>query len=119
AFSVESHALRPSQTAVKHRNCSVRINLVHRVKAGGRGPGYKQVSLGANCQMIRRNAGLDGRKHKNLAVPSDLENRSAAISYVKILVLVECNPCCHTHALRVGRHGPVGSDFIDGTLKAR
>src|SRR4029077_8579282 len=81
---IKRQSLWASEAAEKRRNAAVGIDLVHGIKAGGRGAVNKQVSVGTTCQVVSEHAGLDGGENKNLPVFANLENRAAAVADVKI-----------------------------------
>ncbi len=95
------------------------VNLVHGIETRGRGPGHEQVAVRTEGQVIGRDAGLDRGEDKNLTVFADLENRAAAIAYIKILGGIEGDPRRNSHALGVGGHGSVRRDPVHRAVEAR
>src|SRR4029077_16511544 len=47
------------------------------------------------CEMVRCQRRLDSCKYKNFTARTDLENRSAAVSPVKIFRAIKCNALGH------------------------
>src|SRR5579864_8793633 len=115
AARVEGQTLRPAQTFIKSAHRSVGIDLVHAVG----GAGDEQVPLRTERQVIRRNADFKGRKDEDLLIASNLKDGAVAVADVEALLAIERNPGGHAHAFRVGGHGAVGSDPIDGAIVAR
>ncbi len=119
AFDVKSQTLRPSQPAKEIGDVALHIDPVDTIEARSGGASNKQIALRAKRQVISRNAGFERGKHKNLAVGGDFENRSAAVAHVEVARAIKGNAGRHSHALRVGRHRPVGSNPVHGPVVAR
>src|SRR5262249_54782020 len=62
-------------------------------------------------------AWLQSGKDENLAVGSDFENCSAAVSNVQEALTVKRDPGRHSHALGVDRDGSIQGRFIDVAVK--
>jgi len=69
----------------------VRIDFVDAVEAGSAGSGNEHIAEGSEGDVISGDAGFEGCEDKNLAVAGDLENGSAAVAYVEILLAIEGN----------------------------
>src|ERR1700739_753249 len=69
--------------------------------------------------MIGGDAHFERGKEKVLLVASDLEDGAIAVADVETLIAVEGYPRGDTHAFRVGGHGSVAGDAIDGAVEAR
>src|SRR5574340_651905 len=72
-LDVESQPLGAAQTAVVHAHAAVGVDLVHAVEAGSGGSGDEQAAVGAEGEVIGRDAGLQGGIDEDLAVAADLE----------------------------------------------
>src|ERR1700730_5315507 len=119
ALHIKRQALGTSQTSVKGRNPSVRIDLVHAIETGGCGSGHKQIPVRPERQMVRGDARLKCGKDEDLTVLANLENSATAIAHVKIFGVIERDAGRDAHALSVGGHGAVRSHPVDRAIKAR
>src|SRR5438270_5067431 len=115
AIHVESQPLRSSQSFIESANRSVGIDLVHAVVRSG----HEQVSLRTKGEVVGGNADLESGKDKYLLIASDLENSTVAVAHIKALLMVERDAGGHSHSFRVGAHSAIGSNPIDGAVKAR
>src|SRR5438105_15266951 len=95
------------------------VDLVHTIETGGRWAGNQQVALRGERQVICRNAGLNRRKDKNLAILADFKNRATTISDVEVFLAIKGNPGRDSHAFGISRHGSVGGNPIYGAVEAR
>src|ERR1700746_1544139 len=66
--TIERQALRSAETAIESRNRTVRVNLIDGIEATVGWAGDEQISLRPECQVVRRNAGLQCCENKNLPV---------------------------------------------------
>ena len=98
--------------------CSVRVDFVDAVEACA-GRGDEHIAVGSEGDVVRGNTRFERGEDENLAVAGNLEDGSAAVADIKILVAIEGDSGGDPHAFGVGRHGAVGRDFVDGFVVAR
>src|ERR1700730_2927089 len=75
--------------------------------------------MGTESQMISGDTWLKSSEDKDLTVGADLKNGPAAVADIKILRAVKGNAGSDAHTLGIGRHGPIRSDAVYGSIKAR
>src|SRR5437879_6169190 len=91
---------------------------MHAVKTGSGRARHVEIAARMKCQVVCRDGRLHSREHKNLAARADLENRSAAVSDVKIAGLVKRNARCNPHPFHPLLRAPVRRDAVDGAVVA-
>src|SRR5208282_2513201 len=91
AIDIKRQALGTAQTAVENGNCAMRVDFVDAIEAGRARAGDEHIALGSEGDVIGGNAGLECGEYENLPVARDLENGSAAVADVKILLTIEGN----------------------------
>src|ERR1700751_4318850 len=96
----------------------MRIDAVDGVETRGGRARDEQIAYRTKSQVIGRDARFQGGEYKRLAIAIDLEDGSTAVAHVQVLLTVESNPGCDSHALGVGRHGAVRCDAINGAIMA-
>src|SRR5277367_3100536 len=68
AVHIEGDALRSSQTAKESRHVALRGDFVNAIKTRSGGPGHEHISMGAESQVVGRNARFESRKYEDLTV---------------------------------------------------
>src|SRR5262249_60932835 len=68
-------------------------------EAGGRRTRDVQIIVETECQMIRRNTGLESREHENLFCRADLENASCAVPHIQIALMIKSDAAGDSHSL--------------------
>src|SRR5208283_3008323 len=101
ALDIKRQALRTPQSAIEHGHGSVGINFVDAVEAGSAGAGDEHIAVETEGDVIGGNARLQRRENKNLPVASNLENGSATVADVEILLAIEGNAGGDPHAFGV------------------
>src|SRR4051812_48577673 len=119
AFGVEGEPLRTTEAAVEGFDGAVRVDTVDGVETGDGRARHVEVTAGTEGKMVRGDAGLERSVDKYLAVARNLEDGAAAVADIEVFVVVEGEAGGDAHALRVGAHGAVGRNPIDGAVGAR
>src|SRR6476620_1766887 len=98
SLDVECQALGPPHTREEPVDCTARRNSINGVEAGRRRPRDVQIIIKAECEVVCRNARLQCCKDENLFRGADLEDTAAAVSYIKVTVMIERDPRGDAHA---------------------
>ncbi len=69
--------------------------------------------------MVGGNARLQSGENKYLLIAANLEDRTAAVAHVKILIPIKRDSCCDPHTLGIGGHGSVWRHAIHRAIMAR
>src|SRR5262245_58428639 len=67
--------------------------------------------------MVCGNRGFQRGENENLTLGADLEDRTAAVPDIEIVLFVESESCCDAHSFDVDRHVPVGRDLINDAVE--
>src|SRR5262245_31668290 len=97
ALDAKCNSLRTAETGEKTLHCAAWRNPIDRIEAGCRWSGHVEVIVEAECQMIRRNAGLEGGVNKNLFAGAYLENTSRPVADIQISIMIESDTCRDSH----------------------
>src|SRR3954464_11454818 len=97
----------------------MRIDSVDGVIARRGGASHVETLIRTEGQMIRRDAGLQGREHEGLPITADLENCAAAITYVEVLLAIKGDAGRDAHAFRICRHSSIRSNTVHRTVLPR
>src|SRR5712664_3646889 len=89
--AVKSQSLRTAESPEENADVATLRDAMHAVKTGSGRSRHVEIAARMKCQVVCRDGRLHSREHKNLAARADLENRSAAVSDVKIAGLVKRN----------------------------
>src|SRR5438874_3124965 len=94
------------------------INAINGIKAGSGGSSNVQYPIGAEGEMIGRDARLQSSKDKNLPIAPDLADSPAAVADIEILLAVKGDAGGDAHAFRIRRHGAIGRDLIHRAIES-
>src|SRR6266481_5296177 len=97
----------------------MRVYGIYRVITGSGGAGDVERSIGRERQMIGSKARLQRGVDEDLAVLRYAPDSSAAISYVKVVAMIESNPGCDSHSFRIRADCAVGVYAIDRAIVTR
>src|SRR3954451_3395 len=84
---VECQSLRSPQSFVKRGDGTARIDLEYAIVWTC----HEQVPVRTECQVISRDAHLQGGEHEHLLISGNFENRPVAVADVETLLAVKGN----------------------------